>query len=94
MAFNIEAYRFPGSATRLQAYAWPGGDPLFYLCADGGILCPACASEDGQVDNPHDPQWHLVGVDVNWEDDSLQCDHCQCAIESAYGAPEFNGYQE
>ena len=25
---------------KLMAYAWPGGYPLYYVCKDGGVLCP------------------------------------------------------
>src|SRR5689334_3778894 len=33
-------------ALYLEAYAWPGGYPLIYLCRDGEIVCPACAVND------------------------------------------------
>jgi len=75
----------------LPAYAWPGGHPVFYMCADNGILCPTCANTepavreaDNQADCPDYNQWRIVASDVNWEDDSLTCDHCNQRIESAY----------
>ena len=80
---------------KLPAYAWPGGYPLYYLCADGGILCPQCANKESAVreaeehpDYPDDDQWRIVAADVNWEDSSLTCDHCGQRIESAYAEPE------
>ena len=30
---------------QLQAYAWPGGYPIFYLDSWNTLLCPACANE-------------------------------------------------
>ena len=30
----------------------------------------------------------FIGADVNYEDDSLYCDHCSQPIESAYGPVE------
>jgi hypothetical protein len=77
---------------KFPAYAWPGGDPLFYICADNGILCPACANgENGSLasEAPHLPvDWRLVGCDVHWEGPPLVCDHCNKEIESAYGDPD------
>src|SRR5262249_45369102 len=62
----------------LPAYAWPGGYPIYYLCADNGILCPHCANTepavrlaDEQADYPDYDQWRIMAVDVNWEDANL-----------------------
>lgn len=75
----------------LPAFAWPGGYPLYYLFRDGGVCCPTCANDN--VDqiawervNSHGG-WALAGVEANYEDDHLNCDHCGCRIESAYGEP-------
>lgn len=71
---------------KLQAYAWPGGYPLYYLTADNGVLCPDCASlPECTWDSGEDEQWDIVAAGGNWEDDSLYCDHCGKQIESAYG---------
>lgn len=67
------------------AYAWPGCYPIYYLCADGGTLCPKCANENKSLDSADDPQWHIIGQDVNWEDPELNCDNCNVRIDSAYG---------
>lgn len=77
----------------LPAYAWPGGYPVTYLCADGGTLCPACANgENGSLasesldpDCPDDNQWRLVGQDIHYEGEPIVCDHCGASVESAYG---------
>lgn len=54
----------------LPAFAWPGGYPLYYVCQDGETLCQG--------------QWLIVGQEVNYEDDSLFCDHCNAKVEAAY----------
>lgn len=74
-----------------EKYAWPGGYPIFYLCADGGILCPDCVDAERQLieeADDYDKQWLVVAADVNWEDESLTCDHCNKRIPSAYGDDE------
>lgn len=81
-----------------DSYAWPGGYPLFYLCADNGVLCPDCANNNKEVylssddvtkeqkeERYDDPQWHIIAVDINYEDESMYCDHCGKHIVSAYG---------
>lgn len=79
----------------LPAYAWPGGYPIYYLCADGGVLCPTCANKksavkeaDTHADYPDFDQWRIVASDVNWEDSGLTCDNCNGRIESAYADNE------
>ena len=74
-----------------QKYLFPGGYPLYLLCADGGILCPDCARREWKLvaaatRHPGtDKQWEIVAIDVNWEDANLYCDHCGELIECAYG---------
>jgi hypothetical protein len=78
----------------LDAFAWPGGYPIFYLCEDSGVLCPDCArTVDGDPEGypQDDPQWHIVAADVHWEGAPMFCDNCNAEIESAYGDPEKGG---
>ena len=74
----------------LPARAWPGGYPIFYCCADGGVLCPACVNTEELVKtaDASDEQWHIIACDINWEDDAMTCDHCNKPIQSAYGSPD------
>jgi hypothetical protein len=70
-------------------YAWPGGYPLFAITHDGAALCKDCTKKEAKTiikstrDGANDG-WNVEGVDVNWEDPQLYCDHCSKRIESAY----------
>lgn len=67
-------------------YAWPGGYPKFALCNDGGILCAHCCKENAKlIIGATRQEWAIVAIDINWEDESLYCDHCGKSIESAHG---------
>lgn len=78
---------------KYPAYAWPGGYPIYYVLEDGEVLCPACMNnENGSIaytgespDSINNPGWHVVGNDVNYEDESMFCAHCNKQIEAAYG---------
>lgn len=70
-------------------YAWPGGYPLYYTVADGGVLCSLCANKElSQTLDKHDRQFFIVGVEVNYENHDLYCDHCNAHIEAAYPPDE------
>lgn len=71
-------------------YTWPGGYPTMFVTADGGVLCWDCLKTERRsileaiaTDDVHSG-WRIVGVDVNWENHGLCCDHCGDHIESAY----------
>lgn len=71
----------------MDYYAWPGGYPLFYITKDAGALCPKCVNENLELlSDIDDPQWYIVGCEINYEDDNMYCDHCGEQIESAYGS--------
>jgi hypothetical protein len=73
-------------------YAWPGGYPMFAVCSDGGALCHRCCkTELRSIGATYGRDgWAIVGLDVNWEDPDLYCDHCGERIESAYAEPDCN----
>ena len=74
---------------KLPAFAWPGGYPLYYVCADNGVLCPTCVNgDDVRNADADDPQWYVVGVDAHHEGPPMVCDHCGTGIESACGDPD------
>jgi hypothetical protein len=85
-AQELKVYFRKGKA---MPYAWPGGYPLFYLCSDGGVLCPSCVTKErAQIfRSTHEHSrdgWAITAVDANWEDPFMLCDHCGKRIESAY----------
>ena len=76
-------------------YAWPGGYPMYMLCADGGCLCHKCAEENAvliirSTVRRDDRQWMCRSIGVNWEDPdkNLFCDNCGELIECAYPSEE------
>jgi hypothetical protein len=76
-------------------YAWPGGYPKYFLCADGEALSYEAACENfKQIAHAHcypdyrNERWTLVAYDVNWEDPDLHCSHTGERIESAYGSDQ------
>jgi hypothetical protein len=72
-------------------YAWPGGYPCYFLCADGEALSYKAAEEnaglirDALITNDRNSGWFVVAYEVNWEDTELMCSHTNEFIESAYG---------
>lgn len=76
---------------KLPAYAWPGGYPIIYILADCECLCATCANGGNGSDaseGNNDPQWDIIGAQVNWEGTALTCGHCMAILESAYGGEE------
>src|SRR5215475_11750736 len=78
-------------------WAWPGGYPVYHLCADCEPMCADCANDPANPievaegeERMHtgDEQWTLIASEVNWEDAHLYCSHCNQRIESAYAEPE------
>lgn len=83
-AIGLERSREP-----LPAFAWPGGYPMFYVCSDGGALCPTCANQeialiDVAIKDGLRDGWRAIDADVNYEDAGLCCDHCGKPIPAAY----------
>lgn len=71
-------------------FAFPGGYPMYFLCADGEALSWKAAQEnaglirDAIINKGADTQWEVIGYDINWEDPALFCAHSNERIESAY----------
>ena len=70
-------------------YAWPGGYPLFLITSDGAALCVECGRKEYRqiayaIMHKQNDGWRVTAADVNWEDNSLFCDHCSKQIESAH----------
>jgi hypothetical protein len=70
-------------------YTFPGAYPKYFITKDGGILSFKAAKEMkdeiiSAINDGYDDQWLVVGVDINWEDSDLYCDHTNEKIECAY----------
>ena len=83
---EFKTFFHKGQATQ---YAWPGGYPMFYICSDGGCLCPKCVTKERRrifesIRDESRDGWKVDAADINYEDTSLFCDHCGNKIESAY----------
>lgn len=72
---------------KLPAFAWPGGYPIIYFASDMGTLCPKCANAF-VTGRDTEEQLKPVACDIYWEGPTIQCEHCNADIESAYGDPE------
>ena len=71
-------------------YTWPGGYPLYFTTSDGAALSFESARENFyqicySIRNNIDDGWKVVGVDVNYEDNNLYCDHSGEKIKCGYG---------
>ena len=73
-------------------YAWPGGYPLYLVCADGEALSIDAARKRWReivaahlAKDDYFWPWRIIGVEINWEDNSLYCVDSGAQIESAYG---------
>ena len=101
MPLMIETISDFRRAMRHGPFAWPGGYPCYFLCADGEALSFEAAKENRRAvlealrdRTPYDAQWRVVALDVNWEDTELYCAHTYKKIESAYGVEDEEIPQE
>ena len=75
-------------------YAWPGGYPLYFICADGEALSfDAAQGNKAEIESAIEgddwnKDWRIVGIDINYEDPALYCAHTNKRIESAYAEDE------
>jgi hypothetical protein len=86
---NITNTKQLKESLRSGAYAWPGGYPLYFITSDGASLSFDAVRENFRsviwsIRHKINDGWRVVGVDINWEDHSLFCDHSGMQIESAY----------
>lgn len=77
-------------ALRMGSYTSIGCYPIFFATSDGEAMHPKCVRENyRQVSsairhNETYDSWHVFGCDINYEDASMYCAHCNERIESAY----------
>ena len=86
MTTQSSSLRFADQAAE-SPYEFPGGYPKFAVTSDGACLCPSCCKNERELigTTTGDDGWCVIGIDLNFEDDSLFCDHCSSKIESAVG---------
>lgn len=81
-------------ALRQGNYSSIGGYPLFFIMSDSETMHPKCVRANYREvstalrHNEKRDSWHVYGLDVNYEDSSMYCAHCNERIESAYAEDE------
>lgn len=90
---TIETTHDVKAALRAGRYTDLGGYPLYFVASDGAALSfESVRSELRQVLDSirtgSDDGWRVIGVEINYEDSDLRCDHSGARIESAYAEPE------
>lgn len=84
----LDLNKFMMENGKVASFAFPGGYPLYYLCADCGVLCPGCVNANlgliQEASTSNDKQWLVVDAGINYQDDVLSCDNCNKLIPSAY----------
>lgn len=80
----------------MDAFAWPGGYPIGYQCADGGILCANCVNSEielihaARLEPRLHRDWHVVGMFVANEDDIDDiCCHCNRNLDVSTHARKY-----
>ena len=61
---------------------------VYFITSDGGTLAIQTVIDEldsTDFTDPHDPQWHIIGAGVNYEDHDLIDDHTNKPIPAAYG---------
>ena len=66
-----------------------GQYPKYWVCKDGGILSHEAVIQNfwqilDQFYELTNPQWNVIGCEINYEDKTLVCSHTGKPIESAY----------
>lgn len=73
-------------------YAWPGGYPTYFYTADGAVLSHDAARLERRnileaiASNDARSGWRIAGMDINYDDTEMVCDHTGVPIPSAYEA--------
>jgi hypothetical protein len=70
-------------------WAWPGGYPKYFICQDGEALSFKAAQENATlireaIATQDRSGWHVIAIEINYEDPDLRCAHSGERIESAY----------
>lgn len=90
MKFTVQKFN---EILRDGKYVWPGGYPLYFICFDGEALSFEAAEENKElviaaINDNDKSDWHVIGYQINWEDNNLYCVHTNNKIECAYPKDE------
>lgn len=90
---TIETTHDVKAALRSGQYTDLGCYPLYFVTSDGAALSFESVRSElvsvlDSVRNGHNDGWCVVGVEINYEDSDLRCDHSGARIESAYAEPD------
>ena len=89
---EIETYEDLLVALQSGKYTSIGSYPVFFVMADGQPMSyDAVAAELDRIKlgfADREPEWTVIGMDVNWENPELYCCHTGERIESAYAEEE------
>lgn len=86
----IETVSDVKSALRYGNYSDVGGYPLFFITSDGSALSFESARDNFyqvcySIKHDINDGWKITGVDINYEDNDLYCEHSGEKIDCAYG---------
>jgi hypothetical protein len=86
---NIETPSDFGRALKAGPFAWPGGYPVYFVCADGEPLSFADAKAHAAlicsaIRDQNRSGWRVIGADINWDDNCLFSAHSGEKIQAAY----------
>lgn len=89
----VKALQQVKAALRAGPYTHVGGYPLYFVTRDGAALSYDAARKQLHSvcwDHLADAStgWRIDGVQINYEDSDLRCDHTGKRIPSAYAEPE------
>jgi len=90
---RIETTHDLRATLRAGRFTSVGGYPLFLYTSDGAALCFNCATKEyrqlsTEIREDTNCGFRVVGVEINYEDATLTCDHCSKPIESAYAVDD------
>nr|BDD46145.1 hypothetical protein 42 [bacterium] len=85
MTTQSRSLRFADQLAR-SPYSSIGSYPLYAVTSDGACLCSECCSTEREAigTTTGNDGWCVVGIDVNYENTDLTCDHCGNVVEAAY----------
>lgn len=86
---NITTVKELIAALRSGPYTSIGSYPVFFYTKDSGILSFKTVKENvlligRAIRDDNDPQWCVIGTDINWENPEMYCSDSNERIEPAY----------